>query len=629
MIKVMSKIQVIGPKRLLDDVIKTLHILGIVHIESMPQSISPEDSYLKRMHIEMEKAVFKERLEKILERIKGIILLLPVSDIEREGFVLADITSKAFSEEVDNLENNVKTFHAERAGLLEEASSIERYEKILKGIAPLVTKLHGLNNFETIGITIDSDKEYILPSLESEINRITEGRCRFIVRDIDEKIIGVVITYPRQYDARLKSLVSAEAISEIKLPQSYADITLFDALKMMIKRKEEIPALIMDIDSRLKGLSNEWYKKLHGLMDVLSDTIDELKALIYCAHTRFAFVIAGWIPRDEFNILSNTLKQRFGDNVMVIEMEIREDEADLIPVYIKNPAFLRPFEIFINILPPPKYGSIDPTPYIALFFPAFFGLMLGDVGYGSVLLIMSLYMKRRLDGRDFIGSLASVFIISSLFTIVFGILFGEFFGDLGEELGLLHPIIFDRLKALRVFLLLAVGIGLGHVILGFLLAITNYIHRRKVKQAAAKASALIWIITLLVIIAVLAKYLPKELMTPGIIIMTAALAILILLEGIIGPLEVIKAVGNILSYARIMAIGTASVVLAIVANKLGGLTDNIILGVLIAGVIHTINIFLGILGSTIHSLRLHYVEFFSKFYETGTRRYTPFGKHIK
>ena len=625
----MSKIQLIGPKRLLDDVIKALHILGIVHIESIPQRISLEDSYLKRMHIEREKAVFKERLEKILERLKGIYLLLPASDVEKEGFVLADITSNAFLDEVDRLENEVKTLHAERAGLLEEASSIERYEKILKGIAPLVTKLKGLNNFETIGITIDSDKEDILPLLESEINRITEGGCQFIVRDIDEKIIGVVIAYPRQYDARLKSLISAEAISEIKLPQRYADITLFDALKIMVKRKEELPALIMDIDSRLKGLSNEWYKKLLGLTEVLRDTIDELKALAYCAHTRFAFVIAGWIPKGEFNILADAFKERFGGSVMVREMGIREDEADLIPVYIKNPAFLRPFEIFINILPPPKYSSIDPTPYLALFFPTFFGLMLGDAGYGSILLITSLYMKRRFKARDFIFSLASVFTISSLFAIVFGILFGEFFGDLGERLGLLHPIIFDRIKALRVFLTLAIGIGLGHVVLGFLLAITNYIHRGKVKQAAAKASALILVLTLLIILAVLAKYLPKGLMTPGALIMIAALAVLILLEGIIGPLEVVKAVGNILSYTRIMAIGTASVVLAIVANKLGGLADNVILGILIAGIIHIINIFLGILGPTIHSLRLHYVEFFSKFYETGGRRYTPFRKHSK
>ncbi|MBI5875452.1 MAG: hypothetical protein HZB81_06375 [Deltaproteobacteria bacterium] len=627
MIKAMSKVQLIGSKGMLDEVIRTLHNLGIVHIESIPARIVFEDSYMRRMPVEKDKALLKERLERIAGRLKGIYLLLPPSGIERgDGFVIADITSDAFMHEVNGLEKEVRGLHAEKAELTEEISSIARYEKILKGIAPLVAKLKGLNNFETIGITIERVKEDIIPLLENEINRITETRYQFFVKDIDKDIIGIVIAYPRQYDIRVKALISTEAISEIKLPHRYVDMTLFDALKNMLRRREDIPLLIRDIDNKFKELSEEWYVKLESLMELLRDTLDEFKVLAYCGHTRFAFIIAGWIPKDEYNVLSNAVREKFGDKVMVREIGVREDEVDLIPVCIKNPKFLRPFEIFINILPPPKYGSIDPTPYLALFFPTFFGLMLGDIGYGSILFIVSIYMKKRFKERDFIANLASVFTISSVFAIVFGALFGEFFGDLGERLGILHPIIFDRIKALKVFLTLAIGIGLGHVILGFLLAITNYIHRGKARQAAAKASALILMLAFLIILAVLAEYLPKGLMTPGAVVMTAALVILILLEGIIGPLEVIKALGNILSYARIMAIGTASVVLAIVANKLGGLAGNVILGILIAGIIHTINIFLGILGPTMHSLRLHYVEFFSKFYETGGRRYEPFKK---
>ncbi|MBI5328972.1 MAG: hypothetical protein HZB80_11905 [Deltaproteobacteria bacterium] len=634
MIKAMSKVQLIGSKGLMDEVIRLLHNLGIVHIESIPARIELEDSYLKRQPIERGKALLKESLERMFERLNSIHLLLPASDPplplqggdKGMGLVLADITSNAFLDEVDKLEKEVKGLHAEKAGLSEEISSIGRYEKILKGIAPLVAKLKGLNNFETIGITIDRAKEDIIPLLENEVGRIAEERHQFFVKDIDKDTIGIVITYPKKYDATMKALIASEAIAEIKLPERYTEMTLFDALKVMIKRREEMPVLIMNIDNRLNMLAKKWYKKLELLMRLLRDTVDELKTLAYCAHTRFTFVIVGWIPKDKFHALSAAIMDKFGDKVMVREMEIREDEIDLIPVYIKNPKLLKPFEVFLNILPPPKYGSVDPTPYLALFFPTFFGLILGDIGYGGILFVLSRYLKKRFKAREYLSSLASVLTISSLFAMAFGILFGEFFGDLGERFGLLHPIIFDRVKAMKVFLLLAIGIGAGHIFLGLMLAIVNYIHRGKGREAMAKASTLILMLALIAILAVLAGYLPKGLITPGVVIMLAAFIILILFEGVIGPLEAVKTIGNILSYARIMAIGTASVALALLANKLGGLTDNVILGIFIAGIVHIINILLGILSPGIQALRLHYVEFFSKFYQTGGRRYEPFKK---
>ncbi|OGP30325.1 MAG: hypothetical protein A2073_07020, partial [Deltaproteobacteria bacterium GWC2_42_11] len=623
MIKIMSKVQIIGSRGLLDEVIQALHNIGIVHIESMPARITFEDLYLSRVPVEKEKAMLRESLNRLIEKLKSIYLLLPPPEQDSgygfeagEGMVIADITSDAFLKEMDELEKEVRGLHVEKADLSEEISSIARYEMILKGIAPLVAKLKGLSNFETIGITIERAKEDIIPLLENEINRITETRYQFFVKDIDKDIIGIVITYPRQYDTRVEALISTEDISEIKLPHRYVDMTLFDALKVMIRRREEIPEMVLEIDSRLKELSRQWHAKLDNLMRFVRDTVDELKTLAYCGHTRFAFVIFGWIPKDDFPVLTGAVKKRFGDKVMVCEVGIREDEIDLIPVYIKNPGFLRPFEIFLNVLPPPKYSSIDPTPYLALFFPTFFGLILGDAGYGVILFAISLYLKKRFKGRDFITNLASIFLISSLFAVAFGILFGEMFGDLGERLGIIHPILFDRLKAMQVFLVLAIGIGVGHVAVGLMLAIVNYIHRGKGKHAMAKASMLILIFAMAAILAALAGYLPRELISPGMIVVLAAFAALILFEGIIGPLEAFKTIGNILSYARIMAIGTASVVLALVANKIGGMAGNVFLGILIAGIIHVMNILLGILVPTIHSLRLHYVEFFSKFYET-------------
>ena len=87
-------------------------------------------------------------------------------------------------------------------------------------------------------------------------------------------------------------------------------------------------------------------------------------------------------------------------------------------------------------------------------------------------------------------------------------------------------------------------------------------------------------------------------------------------------------VGNILSYARLMAIGMASVILAMVANRLGGAFEFAIIGIIVAVLLHTLNVVLAMFSPSIHSVRLHLVEFFSKFYEGGGMVYKPFRKEI-
>ena len=92
------------------------------------------------------------------------------------------------------------------------------------------------------------------------------------------------------------------------------------------------------------------------------------------------------------------------------------------------------------------------------------------------------------------------------------------------------------------------------------------------------------------------------------------------------PLELLGTVGNILSYARIMAVGMASAVLALLANQFGSMINNVVLAVIVVVLIHALNLVLGIVDPTIQGLRLHYVEFFSKFYMAGGREYSPFQK---
>jgi V/A-type H+-transporting ATPase subunit I len=132
---------------------------------------------------------------------------------------------------------------------------------------------------------------------------------------------------------------------------------------------------------------------------------------------------------------------------------------------------------------------------------------------------------------------------------------------------------------------------------------------------------------LLILGAILAAsgVLPRAFFRPSVIALLLAFPVLVAVEGLIAPLEVFSAVGNILSYARIMALGMASVMLSIVANRMVGAMGSVAVGTLFALLFHLVNFVLGLFSPAIHALRLHYVEFFGKFYSPGGVRYRPFG----
>lgn len=622
----MRKVQIIGPKALLDDCIRLLHAASVVHIESVAAgAVSEKEEYLKKLPLESEKLREKEALDKAADRLRNLLSLLH----EPPGLRIQKISEgeiKGALEELTPVEREAKSLRARIDELNEELSVVNKYEKLLRGFAPIVSRLGGLKNFEIIGLTIEKTREDVSKLLAGEIGRITGGSFEMHVRDLDETTVGMVITYPKRFDSQIKFLLSGKAISEIRLPDEYQDMTLLNALKMMAIKKAELPRIIGLNEKDLSALSEKWYAKAAGVLRAVEDASDEIGVLAYAAQTRFTFVVEGWVPSDVFGELSQKFDDLFGGKIYLRELEIKEEETELIPVYIHNPRILKPFEVFLAALPPPKYGSIDPTPFVAIFFPAFFGLIVGDIGYGAVIFGLSLYLKKKLKDREMLRDIASVLSVSAISAIIFGILFGELFGDLGERLGILHPIIFHRTEALRTLLVLTIGIGIGHVLLGIIIGAVNYIYRGKTKEAGAKLAYFTVVVSFLLILAVMFGYLPKGLLTPGVMALIASFVALTVLEGILGPLEFIKALGNMLSYVRIMAIGTASVVMALVANKIGGLSESLVVGAIAAGLIHILNLILSILSPSIQSMRLHYVEFFSKFYEGGGRKYMPFRK---
>jgi len=284
---------------------------------------------------------------------------------------------------------------------------------------------------------------------------------------------------------------------------------------------------------------------------------------------------------------------------------------------------VKAFELLLSLLPPPRYGSIDPTPFLAGFFPLFFGFMLGDVGYGGLALALALLARAKGWGGETGRKLTAIALASSLSAIVFGLLFGELFGDLGGSIGL-KPILFHRKQAVLVFLGLALGLGGIHIVLGVGLGLWTALRHREGRKALAKLTTLALIMVAFLGLLARLGYLPPSLGMGAFVALGPLLVLLIVFEGVLAPLEITRTMGNVLSYARLMAFGIASVMLADVANQMPGLFTAAVVGVTVAVLLHGVNFVMGCFSPAIQALRLHYVEFFDKFYQDGGRPFEPF-----
>jgi V/A-type H+-transporting ATPase subunit I len=207
------------------------------------------------------------------------------------------------------------------------------------------------------------------------------------------------------------------------------------------------------------------------------------------------FFIYGWVPTEKVASLQNSLVSEFGENVHLEEMEIDARDLQRVPVVLKNPPLLKPFENFTRLLPLPSYTSYDPTPFIGIFFPVFFGMILGDAGYGLLLFIISLFMTAKSTKRPPLVHDSGVILrFCSFYTILFGIAYGEVFGDLPHRLFGLQPLVLDRHAHILPLLYFSLAVGVVHIILGLVLGALAAWQEDKRKEVLVKALHIVLIL---------------------------------------------------------------------------------------------------------------------------------------
>ena len=391
---------------------------------------------------------------------------------------------------------------------------------------------------------------------------------------------------------------------------------------------------IRKIDEQLLALASVWYQELVVLKKRLEDINGELGAFRNFGLSEYIFVIMGWIPKKYLQRTRQAVREVFGERVAVIELDPSGKEMEKAPVFYDNPWWVKPFEFIMQLVSPPRYREVNPSPILAIFFPIFFGIMVGDIGYGLIIFFFALALKNRFKNMHFIASLSDILMISSIPSIIFGFLYGEFFGDFGESMGWLHPVTFlgitwNRTEAMIPMLLFAISVGVIHVLLGLAIGIRNAMITKSRKHLCEKCGMLFMIIAIIALILLLGGFIPQGGMYPAVLLIVVALPLIIYGAGVFGTIE-------IMSTDR-----EYPLVCATDGNRHGlghpchgrqparrGASGSLIIGIIVAILLHALNIVLAMFSPSIHSVRLHLVEFFSKFYEGGGIVYRPFKKEI-
>jgi V/A-type H+-transporting ATPase subunit I len=620
MIIPMAKVRVLGPREQLDATLRAIQDLGQLQLADVPRSAD-----VKPARLDAREERRRRQLASIPTDVDGALRDL---DIQAPGVPPSQPATVSDFARWARLASSVHAKAGElrekEAALSDERALIARYKDFLDAVLPGVRKVAGSPRLTSHAVVVPAAARATIAPLAEALRSQLGAEFSMSVHDLPGGDVAILLVLPREFSGRLEERLAEARVPEVPLPESYRHVPLEEAMPRMLARLLEIPADIDAARHERAALAATNKEDLLRARAAISDWRAAAAAHEQSALTAHAFTIEGWLPDRSEPELERRVRQAAGTSVIVERIAREQWGHEDAPVVLSNPRLFRPFEALISLLPLPRYGSIDPTPFVAVFFPLMFGMMLGDVGYGVVLAGIALVVHRKAAPGTLLYKGAEIAGPCAAFAIIFGVLFGEYFGDLGARTLGLHAIAFDREKAIFATLALAIGLGVVHVVLGLVLgAVTAGMHDKK-KALGQGTSA---VMVLLVVASLLAAFnvLPSRFFSPAVIALLVAFPLLIFAEGLIAPLELLATLGNVLSYARIMAIGTASVMLAIIANQMVGAVGSTVVGLLFALLFHLVNFAIGLFSPAIQSLRLQYVEFFGKFYSPGGRRYEPFG----
>lgn len=408
-----------------------------------------------------------------------------------------------------------------------------------------------------------------------------------------------------------------------------ADIAeLEEDIKRLEEKKEELIRAILGFNEQLEDF--KVYYEYVGNLYVKALAKEKFKK------TSKVCFIKGFTPEKNLEKFEEVISSKTG-GVYSLELSDVDPLVDDVPIILENNWFVRTFEGITETYALPRYNEVDPTPYYALFYAFFFGMMSADFGYGAVLFILTTLALKFANMTPAFRKNVKFFQLISISTAIWGFLYGSYFGHSIPGMWRLLDL------STQFMTVLVVSIAIGGINLFYALGIKGYMLIRDKKYVDAIFDVASWYVSLIGIILLLlgvAKVLSPEITTIGKYLMIVGFVMLFVggarssegsipakcVSGLYNIYGISGYVGDFVSYSRLMALGMSGGYIAFAINMIAGMViGKGIIGVIAAIIIlvffHAFNLFLACLGAYVHALRLTYVEFFQKFYEGGGKAF--------
>lgn len=463
-----------------------------------------------------------------------------------------------------------------------------------------------------------------------------------------DKERAALVICPNEEYAGIAPSIRATGFQE----KGFGDIrgTASENIQRLRTEIEALEAERAQLEARLAAFAPK-REEIRRALDGAAIDRDREQSKEALAHTNTAFLLTGWVREDMTEKVRREIEKITDVYYLVFE---DPSEGDAVPTVLKNSRLITPYEAVTNLYSLPAYGTIDGTPLMAPFYFIFFGMMLSDTVYGAVLALGAWAFLKYIKPRGMMENLAKVLLMGGISTIFMGLLFGTCAGVSwpvifrGTALENTFPIIDSSADPIAMLALCA-AMGIIQMFYAVFIAAYSCIKHRDWAGAIVDNLSWVFIITGLLLMAAPSLGLPAALGTAGKWMAIGFAAVVLLFAGrskknVAGRLmsgagklyDVTSWLGDVLSYARIFALGLSTGVIGLVLNTLcwdmlfasfKGNPVLMVVGFIIVTVLsvalHAFMMAISTLGCFVHSARLQYVEFFGKFYEAGGKAFKP------